>query len=84
MKKETEQTVSDEFSDICRETYRPRIPNIHVGDQVIMNNHYEVSNDHKGVIWTVTAGPKFINGKRCMQLKGYKDWYPVDGLKVVG
>lgn len=55
-----------------------------VGDQVIMTNKYPVGNDIIGLIWTVTEGPKYLQGKRRVRLEGYPKWYPVDGLKIVG
>lgn len=80
----TEHSKTDEFMDDYKGQYSRRTSNIYTGDQVIMTNQYDVSDEFKGVIWTVTGGPKFENGKQVVQLHGYEGWYPVDGLRVVG
>lgn len=67
-----------------QQAVRNHIPNVHKDDKVIMTNRYNVPNEHKGVIWTVRTEPKYVNGKRCVQLDNYTRWYPVDGLQIVG
>lgn len=74
---------NDEFAGEYKDKPR-RTAYINVGDRVIMTDAYEVPNEYKGVIWTVTAGPKYVSGTRVVWLEGYKGCYAVDGLQVVG
>ena len=81
---ESASMENSEMVDEYREPFSKRSLHIFIGNRVIMTNQYEVPDRYKGVIWTVKTNPKPIHGKRCVQLDGYKEPYPVDGLRVVG
>lgn len=74
----------DEFTGTKDKESSYSIQNIAVGDKVIMTSKYPVSNDIIGLIWEVVEGPRYMNGKRRVRLEGYQDWYPADGLRIVG
>ena len=84
-KRETIQTIAmghstkDEFAGEYKEQPYMHNPNLIVGNKVIMTNKYDVPNEIKGRIWTVTEAPKYINGKRQVRLEGYNGPYPTDG-----
>ena len=56
---------------------------IHIGDKVIMNDRYHVSDKNKGVVWVVRSEPFDVCGSVCVMLEGYRGGYAVDGLDVV-
>ncbi len=55
-----------------------------VGDKVVMNDSYIVSEKYKGKVFVVTAGPQNVGGTMCVWLDGYKGCYAEDGLSKVG
>lgn len=56
---------------------------LNIGDKVKMNGKYFVADDNKGRIFSVAAEPKFVFGKLCVWLQGYRGCYLVDGLERV-
>lgn len=58
--------------------------NIKVGDKVVMNDRYRVSDKNIGVIFTVRSEPFEICGTTCVMLENYKGGYALDGLTKVG
>ena len=56
---------------------------VKVGDIVIMNDDYEVSEQNKGKEFKVISDPWLVCGTDCVKLKGYAGGYAVDGLTVV-
>lgn len=54
-----------------------------IGDKVRMNGKYFVADDNKGRIFSVVAEPKFVFGKLCVWLQGYRGCYLVDGLERI-
>lgn len=54
-----------------------------IGDKVIMNDHYVVSDKNKGRVFTVKSEPWDLCGTDCVLLEGYIGGYAVDGLTVV-
>lgn len=57
--------------------------NIHVGDKVIMNDKYRVSDVNKDKIFTVCSEPWECCGTMVIKLDGISGGYAVDGLTVV-
>lgn len=55
-----------------------------VGDLVIMNDKYHVSDVNKGKKFKVTAGPQNVCGTMSVWLEGYRGCYAMDGLDKVG
>ena len=55
-----------------------------IGDKVIMNDKYPVSEQNKGKIWTVRSDPWDCYGITVVFLEGKSGGYAVDGLTVVG
>lgn len=55
-----------------------------IGDKVIMNNKYRVSDKNKGVVFTVRSQLFDICGTQCVLLENYRGGYAVDGLIIVG
>lgn len=56
---------------------------IKVGDKVIMNDKYSVSESNKGRVWTVRSEPWDCCGKEVVLLDGRSGGYAVDGLEKV-
>lgn len=54
-----------------------------IGDKVIMDERYEVSDKNKGRVFTVKSEPWDLCGTDCVLLEGYSGGYAVDGLTVV-
>lgn len=54
-----------------------------IGDKVIMNDKYRVSESKKGVIYEVRTEPREICGTICVFLKDYAGAYAADGLTKV-
>lgn len=52
-----------------------------IGDKVIMNGKYKVSEKNKGRVFTVKRFPFDICGKECVQLREYRGCYPIKGHK---
>ncbi len=57
--------------------------NIKIGDRVIMNNNYFVSEKDKGKTWTVRSNPWNCCGTIVVLLEGKPGGYAIDGLNVV-
>ena len=51
-----------------------------VGDQVVMNDKYRVSEANQGRIFTVRSEPQEIGGTVCVFLDDYRGAYAADGL----
>lgn len=56
---------------------------IKVGDKVVMNNKYRVSEKNKDVEFTVRSEPFNVSGTPCVMLEGYSGGYALDGLTKV-
>ena len=54
-----------------------------IGDKVVMNDKYRVSEEDKGRIWTVRYGPWDCCGTAIVLLEGRSGGYDVDGLTIV-
>lgn len=54
-----------------------------IGDKVIMNSKYFVSEKNKGRVWTVCSEPWDCCETLVVLLEGYRGGYAVDGLDVV-
>ena len=57
--------------------------NMEIGDSVIMNNKYRVTEENKGKIFTVRSESWDLCGTKCVLLEGYRGGYAVDGLTLV-
>ena len=55
-----------------------------IGDKVIMNDKYYVSEENKGKVWTVRSKPWVCCGQLVVLLNGKSGGYAVDGLDIVG
>lgn len=51
-----------------------------IGDKVVMNNKYRVSDKNKGVEFTVRSEPFDLCGTVCVMLENYRGGYALDGL----
>ena len=56
---------------------------IKIGDKVIMNDRYCVSNQNKGKVWTVCSEPWRCCGTLVVKLEGISGCYAADGLEVI-
>lgn len=54
-----------------------------IGDKVVMNNKYHVSEKNKGKVWTVRSEPWECCGTLVVLLEGKSSGYAVDGLDIV-
>lgn len=54
-----------------------------IGDRVVMNDKYRVSEINKGKVFVVSSEPWNVCGTECVLLEGYRGGYAVDGLTVV-
>lgn len=54
-----------------------------IGDKVIMNDKYYVSDKNKGVVFTVKSEPWDLCGTQVVLLEGYSGGYSVYGLTKV-
>ena len=57
---------------------------LRIGDKVVMNNKYYVSEKNKGIEFTVKSEPFYICGTECVMLENYHGCYALDGLTKVG
>ncbi|MGN0693167.1 MAG: hypothetical protein ACI4K7_12525 [Oscillospiraceae bacterium] len=57
--------------------------NINIGDKVVMNDKYHVSEANKGKIFTVCSKPWECCGTMVIRLEGIRGGYAMDGLTVV-
>lgn len=53
------------------------------GDKVVMNDHYYVSAENQGKVWTVASDPWMVCGTEVVKLLGKAGGYAVDGLDLV-
>lgn len=53
------------------------------GDKVRMNDHYHVSEENQGKIWTVASDPWTVCSTMVVKLEGRPGSYAVDGLDLV-
>ena len=53
------------------------------GDNVVMNDHYHVSGENRGKVWTVRSEPWVCCGTLVVKLEGKAGGYAVDGLDKV-
>lgn len=54
-----------------------------IGDEVIMNDKYHVSDKNRDKVFVVRSEPWNLCGTDCVLLEGYSGGYAVDGLTVV-
>jgi len=54
-----------------------------IGDKVVMNDKYCVTEQNKGKIFTVTTEPSKMCGEKVVFLEGYRGCYAADGLTKV-
>jgi hypothetical protein len=54
--------------------------NLKIGDKVIMNSNYYVSDKNKDVVFVVRSNPFDLCGTECVMLENYKGGYAADGL----
>ena len=54
-----------------------------IGDKVVMNDNYYVSEANKGKVFTVISEPWNCCGTMIVKLDGISGGYAVDGLTVV-
>ena len=58
--------------------------NVNIGDIVVMNSKYWVSDKNKGKEFAVASEPWNLCGTMVVLLDGYRGGYALDGLDVVG
>ena len=56
---------------------------LNVGDKVMMNNKYRVSEKNKDKVFVVRSEPFYICGTKCVLLEDYRGGYAVDGLNKI-
>lgn len=54
-----------------------------IGDKVVMNDKYYVSEENKGKVWTVRSEPWESCGTLIVLLEGKSGGYAVDGLDII-
>lgn len=54
-----------------------------IGDKVVMNGKYYVSEENKNKVWTVRSEPWECCGQHVVLLEGKSGGYAVDGLDIV-
>ncbi|ADL03058.1 hypothetical protein [Lacrimispora saccharolytica] len=54
-----------------------------IGDRVVMNDNYRVSEGNKGKVFVVRSEPWDLCGTECVLLEEYRGGYAVDGLTLV-
>lgn len=54
-----------------------------IGDRVIMNDKYRVSEKNKEKVFVVRSAPFDICGTKCVLLEDYSGGYAMDGLSKV-
>ena len=57
--------------------------NIRIGDKVVMNDKYCVSEANKGKVWIVRSEPWNCCGTLIVKLEGKTGGYATDGLTIV-
>ena len=53
-----------------------------IGDKVVMNDNYYVSEANRGRVWTVRSEPWNVCGTTVVLLEGKSGGYAVDGLNL--
>ena len=53
------------------------------GDKVVMNDHYHVSEENRGKVWTVRSEPWVCCGTLVVKLEGKVGGYAFDWLDKV-
>lgn len=56
---------------------------VKIGDKVVMNSNYFVSEENKGKIFTVRSNPWNCCGTIVVLLEGKSGGYAIDGLNLV-
>lgn len=56
---------------------------LNIGDKVVMNDKYHVSESNKGKEFTVRTEPQEVCGTLSVWLEGYGGCYAADGLTKV-
>ena len=56
---------------------------LEIGDTVVMNNKYHVSDKNKDKEFIVRTEPQNVSGTMCVWLENYTGCYAADGLTVV-
>lgn len=59
------------------------VEKLKIGDKVIMNDRYRVSEKNKGKVFVVRSEPFEIGGTECVLLEDYRGGYAMDGLTKV-
>lgn len=59
------------------------MPELKIGDKVIMNDKYRVADRNKGVVFTVKSEPWNCCGTQVVLLDNYRGGYAVDGLSLI-
>lgn len=54
-----------------------------IGDKVVMNDNYYVSEANRGRVWTIRSEPWNVCGEMVVALEGKSGGYAVDGLNLV-
>lgn len=54
-----------------------------IGDKVVMNDKYRVSEKNRGRVWMVRSEPWECCGTSVVLLEGFRGGYAVDGLDIV-
>lgn len=57
--------------------------NLKIGDKVVMNDKYYVSDENKGKVFTVRSEPWMLCGKEVIKISGKAGGYATDGLAKV-
>lgn len=60
-----------------------KMEKLKIGDKVIMNDRYRVSEKNKGKVFVVRSEPFEICGIECVFLEDYQGGYAMDGLTKV-
>lgn len=77
--KEVEKFGVDRIKEIVGKCVEPE-SGLKIGDKVVMNDKYHVSEKNKGKVFTVRSEPQKISGTMCVWLEGYSGCYAADGL----
>ncbi len=54
-----------------------------IGDKVVMNDKYYVSEENRSKVWTVRSEPWECSGTLVVLLEGKSGGYAFDGLDIV-
>ena len=67
----------------CLKDWRENMLKVNIGDIVVMNSKYWVSDKNKGKEFTVKSEPWNLCGTMVVKLEGYSGGYALDGLTIV-